>query len=215
MLNLLTALHVLLGSTALVGLLIAWMTKKGGIWHRRGGKAYVLGMTGALLAAFVVSIATGNLFLFLIGVFSSYLVFTGYRIALARDSVRTSLDKAVTRFAVTGALAMIGYAAFVFSDDRSTAIILVVLGLIFAMQAFQDILHGDQWPVGKERIVLHLNRMGGASIATLTAVLVVNVQTDPAFIAWLLPTVVGSLMIGYFTKQTRGPNTKKGTELGY
>jgi len=100
---------------------------------------------------------------------------------------------------------MIGYAAFVFSNNRSTAIILTVLGVIFALQAFQDVRRGDKWPIGKERIVLHLNRMGGASIATVTAVFVVNVQTDPAFIAWLLPTVVGSLGMNYWTKRTRGP----------
>jgi len=205
MLSLLLVLHVLLGSTAVIGMLIAWLSKKGDAWHRRGGKAYVLGMTGALIAAFAVSIATQNLFLFLIGVFSAYLVFTGYRIAAARDSVRASLDKLVAVAALTGALAMIGYAAFVFSNNRSTAIILTVLGVIFALQAFQDVRRGDKWPIGKERIVLHLNRMGGASIATVTAVFVVNVQTDPAFIAWLLPTVVGSLGISYWTKRTRGP----------
>ena len=51
--------------------------------------------------------------------------------------------------------------------------------------------------------------MGAASIATVTAVFVVNVQTNPAWIAWLLSTVVGSFAIAYWTKKIIGPVAKK------
>ena len=62
---------------------------------------------------------------------------------------------------------------------------------------------GGGWPSGIDRIALHLVRMSAASIATLTAVLVVNVQTEPAFIAWLLPTIVVTPMIFYWVRRVR------------
>ena len=71
MIKLMVGLHILMGSIAVLGMITAWLTKKGGLWHRRGGKAYVLGMSGALALAFIVSIATQNVFLFFVGLFSA------------------------------------------------------------------------------------------------------------------------------------------------
>jgi len=206
MTSLIVAVHIFLGSIAVLGMAIAWLAKKGGIWHRRGGKAYVLGMAGSLLAALVVSILTGNVFLFLVGLFSAYLVYTGYRLAVARNGVRSFLDKSTAVVALVSGLGMIAYGVYLFfGSDSSIAIVVAVFGALSASFGFSDIRLGDKWPVGKERIILHLSRMGGASIATVTAVFVVNVKSDPAFIAWLLPSVVGTLLIAYWTRRTRNP----------
>jgi len=170
------------GSIAILGMALAWLSKKGALWHRRGGKAYVLGMAGSLIAAFAVSLLTSNVFLFLVGLFSAYFVYTGYRLAVG----------------------MMGYGVLLsFSSDSSMAIVVAVFGVISAFTGYGDFRLGDKWPTGKERIVLHLSRMGGASIATVTAVVVVNVKTDPAFIAWLLPSMVGAVSIAYWTRKTR------------
>lgn len=211
MIKIMVGLHVLMGSIAVLGMITAWSTKKGGLWHRRGGKAYVAGMTGALILAFIVSIATSNIFLFFVGLFSAYLVYTGYRLAIAKDAVRSSTDKAVSIFMLLVGVVMLAYSATVFQANSSTAIVLVVFALIAFSQGYSDYRRGDNWPKGKDRIVLHLGRMGGASIATVTAVFVVNVQTNPAWIAWLLPTIVGTFAITYWTRKTIGPTTKKDT----
>ena len=42
----------------------------------------------------------------------------------------------------------------------------------------------------------------GGTIATVTAVLVVNVNTNPVWIAWLAPTVVITPLIFYWNKRT-------------
>ena len=216
MTSLILAVHIFLGSVAVLGMVTAWLAKKGGLWHRRGGKAYVLGMAGSLLAALVVSILTRNMFLFLVGLFSAYLVYTGYRLAVARDGIRNSLDKSTAVIALVTGLTMIGYGVYLlFSSDSSMAIVVAVFGVLTASFGFSDFRLGDKWPAGKERIVLHLSRMGGASIATMTAVFVVNVKTDPAFIAWLLPSIPGSLLIAYWTRRTRNPRWKPLSRGGY
>jgi len=207
MIKVLVGLHVLFGSIAVIGMIIAWTTKKGGLWHKRGGKAYVVGMAGALILAAVVSIATSNVFLFFVGVFSAYLVFTGVRIAMAKSSVRTGLDKTVSNVVLLTGVLMLAYSAYSLTTDSSMTVVLAVFGCIAIGLAYADIRRGDAWPKGKERIVLHLNRMGAASIATVTAVFVVNVQTNPAWIAWMLPSVVGSFVITHFVKKLRQPKT--------
>lgn len=200
MITFLIGLHVALGTVAVVGMVVAWFTKKGSPWHRRAGQAYVLGMAGAISVSFFVSVATQNVMLFLIGLFSAYLVFTGYRTAAARDSVRTRLDQGVTVFVLLVAMIMFAYALYSFRSELSTAVILVVFGAIGFSFAFSDYKRGAFWPKGRDRIVLHLNRMGGANIATITAVFVVNVQTNPAFIAWMVPSVIGGFLINYYSK---------------
>ena len=82
---------------------------------------------------------------------------------------------------------------------------MAVFGAIGGSFALSDALRLQSgWPSGRERISLHLSRMGGASIATVTAVFVVNVATDPAFIAWILPTVVITPVIIYWGVRTKG-----------
>jgi hypothetical protein len=48
---------------------------------------------------------------------------------------------------------------------------------------------------GAARIASHLTMMLAASIATITAFLVVNLSYEPAYVLWLAPTVVITPMI--------------------
>jgi hypothetical protein len=43
---------------------------------------------------------------------------------------------------------------------------------------------------GKERIAKHLTNMMGGTIAVITAVLVVNVDIEPVWIWWVLPSAL-------------------------
>lgn len=202
--NIAVWIHIGFGSIALSGMLLAWLSKKGGKWHRLGGKAYVFSMALALIVATVVSVATSNIFLGLIGLFSAYLVYTGWRVAQVRDGVCSSIDRGATALMIFVAVAMGAYGVWMLSKGNSLGIALIAFAFFGGLPALAD-WRNAAWPKGRERIVLHLNRMGAGSIATLTAVFVVNVQTTPAFIAWLLPSVVVVPLIIYFTRQQRGP----------
>ena len=204
MIKTLVFLHIVSGTGAVVGMLGALTTKKGGLWHRRMGKLYTLSMAVALVLALVVSAVTANVFLFLIGLFSGYFVYTGWRVAVVKDGTRSTLDNLCARFMVACAVAMVGYGIYQAISGQSVGIALAVFGLFAFQPAWEDIKRAALWPKGKDRIVLHLSRMGGASIATMTAVFVVNFQTNPAFIAWLLPTLVGTPLIIYWTRKTLG-----------
>ena len=209
MIAFLVVLHVLAGSVAIAGMLCALFVKKGGAWHKRGGRAYVGGMGISLTMAIIVSIMTSNIFLLLIAVFSSYLVYTGLRLAIVRDGKRTSVDQRISLLMLVVAGLMIAYGLYMFFVGQNLGVALVVFGFLGGGPAWQDYLCEANWPRGKERIVLHLGRMGGASIASITAVFVVNIQTNPAFIAWLLPTVVGAPLIIYWSRRTLSGGASK------
>jgi uncharacterized membrane protein len=197
-------LHIIAGSVAVIGMIGALVSRKGGLWHRRMGRLYSYAMAAALLLALIVSVLTVNSFLGLIGLFSGYFVYTGWRLAVVKDGRRSHIDRVASLFMMCCAFAMMAYGIYQFVGGESLGVALAVFGIFALLPAWQDYQRNQTWPVGKDRIVLHLSRMGGASIATLTAVFVVNVQTSPAFIAWLLPTMIGTPLIIYWTRRATG-----------
>ena len=201
MIETLVYIHICAGVTAVTGMIGAIFTRKGSIWHRRFGKTYVYSMAVALLISFVVSIFTQNLFLLLIGVFSGYLIYTGWRLAKIKSGLQSNTDKTVIKLMLLAGVMMLGYGGYTTAHGSSLGITLMVFGVIGLFPAWSDLKKNCTWPTGKERIILHLTRMGGGCIATITAVFVTNIQTTPALIAWLLPTVIGSLWLTYWVRR--------------
>ena len=200
MIRFLVVLHIVAGATALAAMTGALCTAKGGRWHRQMGKCYTIGMAVALALAIVISLLTVNLFLLLIGVFSAYFVYTGWRLTQTRDGTQNTADRITVSLMLYVGIFMVVFGLYMLVRGKSLGIAMAVFGIFALAPGWAD-YRSSMWPVGKERIVLHLNRMGGASIATVTAALVVNVQTDPAFIVWLLPTIIGAPLIVYWNRR--------------
>ena len=209
MIKFLVIVHILAGSVAVLGMLCALSTRKGGQWHKRGGRAYVYGMALSLLMATVVSIATENVFLGLIALFSAYLVYTGWRLVKVKDGVKSRFDHRLSLAMIVVSIGMVAYGIYMLIQGSSLGVALIVFGFLSGSPSLSDYKSRDVWPKGKQRILLHLNRMGGACIATVTAVFVVNIQTNPAFIAWLLPSLVGAPLIIYWSWRTMGTTAAK------
>ena len=194
-------LHVVAGSVAVCAMLGALCARKGAIWHRRFGRIYVHAMAVALLLALVVSVLTANLFLLLIGLFSSYLIYTGWRLAIVKTGAQSNVDRLIIRLMLVVGVLMIGYGGYMSVSGDSLGIALLVLGVAGFAPAWSDLKRRGAWPKGKARILEHLSRMGGGCIATVTAVVVTNVQTSPAFIAWLLPGIIGGVLLTYWSRR--------------
>ena len=78
-----------------------------------------------------------------------------------------------------------------FMDDNSNFIIPVVFGTVALSLGYRDYhTHKNQTAKGPQRIVSHLSNMLGGTIAVITAVLVVNVDIQPSWLFWILPTLV-------------------------
>lgn len=216
----LLAFHIAAGSVAFLAAPVAMYARKGGPWHRRAGQAYLWGMAAALGAALPISILRPNPFLFAVALFSGYLVFSGYRALFRKRPDRGQGPAAADRWiaalaAATGAAMaawalagpLLGAGIETPAGGRGLAPVLLVFGLILSGFALKDLIaFARPFDAARGRhgwFFDHLTRMLAASIATYTAVAVVNLTALPPIARWLAPTVIGAAGIAWVTVKYR------------
>lgn len=187
-------IHIAAGMLAVGGASIAIFVKmmeKNHRWHIFAGRLFFYSMLVVFLTVLPLTYINPNPFLFLIGIFSFYMTFTGWRYAVNRKGIADRVDFFAMFVMALTAFAMLVYGLSLFLNSNGYGVVIFVFGVLGGWLAYTNYKSYKAGPVkGKDRISSHLNSMMGATIAVLTAVLVVNVQTDPVWIAWLLPTVV-------------------------
>jgi len=197
----LLVIHIIAGFTAIFGAAGAITTKTlipNHSWHICFGRAFFYGMVLVFLTTLPMTIIRPNLFLLLIGIFSIYLAWSGWRMAVNRTGIAKGRDLMAILIMACAAFMMIGWGGFLVFTGDGNGITLIVFGAIGSIFSISDFRQYTLGPVkGKERISAHLSAMMGATIAAVTAFLVVNVQTDPVWIAWIAPTVVITPFIVY------------------
>ena len=199
----LLTLHIGAGSVALVTAVIAVFTPKGQKWHVRAGRVYAIGMTLVFLTAIPLALLGASIFLLLIAFFSFYLVFAGWRFARNRRGIPHAVDWASTAMMLTTGLGMGVYAGVLFSSGDSQWVTMSLFAAIaVALGVADGLYHRLRRATGGRRISRHLTNMLAGTIATVTAVLVVNVETNPPWIAWILPTVVITPFIVWWNIRT-------------
>jgi len=203
-------LHIVAGGAALASAGLAIVSAKGGRTHRLAGRVYTLSMTFVGLSALVMAMVNPNAFLFAIGVFSLYLVFTGWRSATLRDGRPRLVDHGGGAMMTLAGLAMFGWGVQgVLEGAGAEPVILLAfssIGLCMALMDWRDWARGPI--IGKSRIARHLGRMLGASIATITAVGVVNFDHMPELVVWLGPTAILTPVIFWWTARVMNGATR-------
>ena len=202
----LLSIHILAGTIALLCAALAVSSEKGKKFHVLSGRTYFWCMVGIFLTAIPMSIINRNIFLFLIAIFSFYLAFAGMRFAKNRKGIATTIDWVAVSLMITSGLGMWALATIYFINDNSQYITLLVFGFIALALGYGDYRsHKNKSATGKERIAKHLTNMMAGTIAVITAVLVVNVNIEPIWIWWVLPTAVVTPIIAYWNKKTLSP----------
>ena len=197
--------HIAAGVVAVLAGTVALATEKGGLRHRQAGRAFVASMAVVVVTTFgllAVEWTQTRIFLSLVAVFSGYFAFAGYRILSMKrpDSGPGIVDwaAAVAVVLACAGMGVWGVARLAAGDTFGT--VLLVFGGIGVAIGGGDIRRfraggGGQW------LPLHLSRMLGAFIATVSAVSAVNLASALGVIAWLWPTAVGVPLIAYYTRQ--------------
>ncbi len=202
--QILLSLHILAGTIALLCAALAVLAKKGKRLHVLSGRTYFWCMLVIFLTAIPMSIINSNIFLFLIAIFSFYLAFAGMRFARNRKGEVTILDWIAVSLMILSGLGMWILAAIYVSNNNSQYIVLLVFGFLAIALGYVDFRsHKNKTAIGKARIAKHLTNMLAGTIAVITAVLVVNVPFDPAWVGWLLPTAVITPAIVWWNIKTR------------
>jgi uncharacterized membrane protein len=200
-------LHILAGVAALAAAGISVGSAKGGWLHRRSGNIYTLAMLVVGVSALVLAVVHPNPFLFAVGIFSLYLVFTGWRAAMVRDGRPRGLDHTGGAVMALAGIGMLGWGAQgLLGGDGAQPVILLAFGSIGLTLALSDWRDWARGPVsGKARIARHLGRTLGGTIATITAAGVVNLGFLPDLLVWLGPTALITPVIFWWSARvTRG-----------
>ena len=204
--GILLSIHILAGTIALLCAALAVSSEKGKKFHVLSGRTYFWCMVVIFFTAIPMSIINSNTFLFLIAIFSFYLAFAGMRFAKNRKGTATTIDWIAVSLMILSGLGMWALAITYFIYDNSQYITLLVFGFIALALGYGDYRsHKNKAATGKERIAKHLTNMMAGTIAVITAVLVVNVNIEPIWIWWVLPTVVITPIISYWNKKTLSP----------
>lgn len=203
-------IHIAAGFTALVTGAIAIFTKKGGKAHISSGKVYYWAMTLVALTAIIISIYKNITFLLLIGIFSYYLTLTGYR-SIKMKGQKLERPAAALDWVVFGISLLTSLVMMVLSIMQLLPLPEAVglFGAIMLVFCWEDYKYFTQKTADKQWLYRHIRRMCGAYIATFTAFLVVNIETEPAFIAWILPTVIGTPLIIFTIRKYKAKFAKR------
>lgn len=198
--------HIAAGSTALLTGLIALILKKKRGAHSKVGYVFQICMLIVALSAFVMAILHTSYFLFVVGVFSFYLTFTGYRSIIFMRSITKPnwLDKAA--MILSGGLMLAVTIKFLSQTAFSLtgfSTIILVFDLIMMRLIIEDlsIFKAKKVITKNDWLVKHITRMIPAYIATTTAFLVVNVNYKYPVVIWLAPTVLFVPVIIYYVKK--------------
>ena len=184
-------IHIVAGTIALLAAAFAICSEKGKKIHITAGRTYYWGMVGIFLTALPMSIITSNVFLFLIAFFSFYLSFAGRRFAQNRKGIASIVDWIAVGLMIAAGLGMWVLAVFYSIENNSQYITLTVFGFIAIVLGYSDYkTYKQQEATGKKRIARHLTNMLAGTIAVVTAILVVNVNIEPVWIWWVLPTAL-------------------------
>lgn len=199
-------IHIIIGTVALVVAPGAMLARKGGRWHRRWGKTYFWAMAVVALTAVVMSLMRSGLFLLLVAVFSFYLAFTGYR-ALYRkrphDPVAL-MDGIVAGASLLGGVGLTVYGGWLSASGDGFGAVALAFGALSAGFAGTDLWRFMRPSAAKRAwFFLHMTRMLGAYIATVSAFSAVNFTFLPPVVRWLWPTVVGSIGIALWVRYYR------------
>jgi hypothetical protein len=201
-------LHILSGGFGLFVAPGAMLTRKGGLWHRRWGKAYFWSMVVVVLTAVLLALVRFNPFLLLIAVFSFYLAFSGYRVLYRKTPRQRAgiIDWCAALLMLAGSAGLIGYGIYLLLSVRiaSFGIVAIVFGGIGLTTAVSDIRSFLHPPSDKRAWWFsHMASMMGAYIATVSAFSVVNFHFLPTVARWLWPTALGAIGITIWTRYYR------------
>jgi hypothetical protein len=209
--NTLLFIHIFAGVIVLCAATVSVTSKAGNASHRLhviSGTAFVLGIAVIFVTAMPLAYLGSSIFLAMVGVFSGYLAFSGWRYARNRNGAPASIDWFVVALMLLVGIGMIVFGSILLARGQGLGIALIVFGGIAAWLSSTDIrIFWAGGVQGRERIAQHLTMMLGGTIAALSAFSVNSLTRfmPPGleFVAWLWPTFLITPMIVYWGRRVK------------
>lgn len=203
--------HIFCGGISLLLGSIILFLKKGDKKHKKLGNIYFLTMLIASLVALPMSYLHPNYFLFIVGVFTAFMLLTGRRYLKLKhttDVKNSDWLLTIVMFIFGTAFVFLGFYNLI--KGFGFGIVLVAFGSISLLFVYQDYKnYKGKSAIKNYWLTTHLQRMIGSYIASVTAFLVVNITVSPSFIIWLLPTVLIAPLIVKWTRKYKKLDDQK------
>jgi hypothetical protein len=206
-------IHAFFGGLGLITGMMSLFVKKGSFNHKKTGIIFSYAMIISSAISLLVARMPHheNLFLFLIGLFTIYLILSGNRALTLQSKFKTKadwIDKLVSGAMLLTSIIMIilGISLLVQQVDHS--ILYVFFGVFGAFLSLRDFHTFSIFTEKKNAwLINHLARMIGAFIASVTAFLVAGLNIGTT-VVWMLPTILGTAYILYWNRKFK-KNSKK------
>lgn len=204
--------HAFFGGIGLIAGTVGFLVKKGSKTHILAGKWFSVGMIISSLISIPVAWMPGhkNMFLFLIALFTIYLVLAGNRALtfkpIFKKTAPALLDKLISGGMMFSSIVMMVIGIFGLIQEEQNAILFLffgLFGLVLAIKDFRFYKNPNKQKSGW--LVNHLGRIVGAYIASITAFIVAGLNFD-SLIAWMLPSFIGTAAIIYWTRRVSQGN---------
>ena len=196
--HLLLGIHVFGGSIALLVGPVPMLTRKGSPIHRQAGHVFVSALGLASFSAFVLALIVRDRLLLTIAVLTAFLVLSGLRSARFRHAARPGwADDAICLLLACFGAWLLWRTA---SPPEATGLFFGAGSLVLAARHWR-LLHAAQ----PDWLLAHLAGMGGAYIATVTAFMVVNVGFLPKPVVFIVPTIIGTILITWASTRHATP----------
>lgn len=200
-------IHAFFGTIALVSGLGSMLFQKGSKNHKKSGKLFSISMliSSGLSLPIAWMPNHENMFLFLIGIFTIYLVLSGNRILLFKNKSQANFtDKFIVGCLFFSAILMLIFGVFHLLQNQNGGILFLFFGTIALVMSIRDFKFFRN--IDKKKILpFHIGKITGAYSASVTAFLVAGIRLE-GMLYWITPTIIGGFVIIYWTRKT---NLKK------
>ncbi|WP_147678473.1 DUF2306 domain-containing protein [Algibacter pacificus] len=197
-------IHAFFGAVGLITGIGSVIVKKGSAIHKKMGKLFSVGMLISSLISLVITCLPQheNTFLFLIGLFTIYLVLAGNR-ALTFKLKREAdwKDKMISGTMLFFSVIMILNGIYGLFNEVNMSVLFLFFGSFGLFMSLQDFrFYRNPEKPKNIWLRLHIGKMIGALIASFTAFIVAGLGIGN-IISWTLPTIIGTLYIVYWKRK--------------
>lgn len=197
-------IHAFFGGIALLAGFGSMIFQKGSTKHKQSGKLFSISMIISSLISLPIAWMPNheNIFLFLIGIFTIYLVLSGNRILLFKTKKAASFtDKLISGSLFFSAIIMLIFGGLYLLQNENVGVLFLFFGTIAFALSVRDFMFYKN--IDKKKVLpLHIGKICGAYIASVTAFLVAGMRFE-GMIYWIAPTIVGGVFIIYWIKKVR------------
>ncbi len=199
-------IHAFAGGIGLITGFWAMAVGKGQKVHKSVGKifSWSLGISAAISLLIAVMPKHHNPFLFLIGVFTLYLIAAGNRALKLKGSKLQSValtDKILSGSILLFAIVMVFKGAIAFFSNDEIGVLYFFFGVLAGTLAGRDLALYRDFPKAKKMwLRTHLSRMIGALIASVTAFMLAGLALT-SMLVWIAPTLIGLGFIKYWLRK--------------